>query len=334
MTFSLITSGLVLYINYLFDPLWYFSGNRVGEYNVRFNERLSKTNQFLKQPKKYDCFIFGSSRTTLLNENRIQDNNCFNYSFSSGLIAEHLEFSRYVKKWGNTPNLIIVSVGGFNFLPEPVVYSIPDFVKNQSLPSHWLKNYLSLSALKFSIRVWKGGEFSRQYTKDFVGVEVKRLPHQKHKQSWDAIRSILNGKSEPEEALMYSTDNVHFYKKIREVFPISKYIGYVPPISVDRIVLMYVEGKLDGYLRALYTSARLFDQFYDFSNPTHITKNSNNTYDGSHYYPEINDLVIDRIMQYKPYNNFGISVKSLTYDQYYRIYEKAITNVMTEKNLS
>ncbi|MDC1425204.1 hypothetical protein N8135_03380, partial [Oceanospirillaceae bacterium] len=331
--FAIVTSIFVLYINYLFDPLWYFKGNRVGEFNVRFDERLTKTNRFLKQPYKYDCVIFGSSRATLLNENRIKNNVCFNYSFSGGYAVEHLAFAQYVKKRGKPLDVVIMSVEGFNFLKSPSEYNIPVFILEQSRPTHWIKNYLSLRALKFSARVLKGGEFSRQYTNDFIGVEVNRISNINVKKDRKAIKELLNKNVIVNNEEQYSNERVTTYREIRKIFLHSKFVGYVPPISADRIILLYIQGQLDSYLKALYLSSNIFNEFYDFSIPSEITLNPNNSYDGSHFYPEINNLVVDKMMNDKKVNEFGVNVKALSYSEYYEIYVKKIKKVLKEGKL-
>ena len=100
------------------DPLWYFNGNRHEKLNFAFNERLTKTNQFLKKLHDYDCLIFGSSRTTVLNESLIENYRCFNYSFSAGRIGEFNAFASYAEEIGAAPRLILIGVDDFNFVED------------------------------------------------------------------------------------------------------------------------------------------------------------------------------------------------------------------------
>ena len=114
----LIISGLLIscfLFNIFVDPLWYWKGNQLTQINLPSNERLSKINLFLQQPDNYNCFIFGSSRTTLLNQNEIKGYNCFNFSFSSGNINEFIDYAEYLKHKGYSPELVILGVDGFNF---------------------------------------------------------------------------------------------------------------------------------------------------------------------------------------------------------------------------
>jgi len=323
----LFSSGLVLCFNLLFDPLWYWDGNNVGEFNVRFNERLSKTNQFLKNKDDYDCVIFGSSRVTLLNQNKIEDHNCFNYSFSSAFAGEHLAFSRYVKHWMGSPEVVVVGVEGFNFLDVPEL-TIPGFVQSLDSPKHWLSTYLTLDALKFSVRVWRGGEFSRQYTQDFVGIETKRFRQPESDRVWGDVEAFLRGESGATKNKRYSLENKVIYKGIRDVFEASKLVGYVPPISSDRIALMYLNGELESYLQTVYSVSEVFDEFYDFSSPSRETLDPENTWDGSHFYPEINDRVASRLSGANVSEGFGVDLKVLSLSQYQKLYASRISSLL------
>jgi hypothetical protein len=330
---TVITAVLVISVNLLFDPLWYFKGNSVGQYNVRFNERLTKTNQFLKQIDSYDCVIFGSSRVTTLNEHKIDTNACFNYSISGGYVTDHLAFARYAKHWLGDAQLIVVGVDGFNFRGIPEV-EIPDFIEAFEPPQHWLLCYLSLDSLKFSVRVWREKDFFNvKYNRDFVGVETKRYSQPESKKKWREVQALLDGKSFDDKTpkKIYSPKNKVIYQNLSEVFGQSRLVGYVPPISADNIVLMHLKGELVGYLRALHSTAEVFDSFYDFTSPSTITLNPDNTWDGSHYYPEINDKVAARLAGKVKTDEFGLDIKALSFAQYLDLSVVKVERILAQR---
>src|SRR5258708_19522075 len=84
-------------VNCLIDPLWYLRGNVLTEINYPFNERLSKINYFLPRMQSYDCIIFGSSRATLLPEEKIEGYHCFNMAFSDGQASEYQLYAQYLR---------------------------------------------------------------------------------------------------------------------------------------------------------------------------------------------------------------------------------------------
>src|SRR5260370_9318869 len=80
------TAGLIVAacfaVNCLVDPLWYLRGNILTEINYPFNERLAKLNRFLPRMQDYDCMIFGTSRASLLPEDKAEGYRCFNMAAS------------------------------------------------------------------------------------------------------------------------------------------------------------------------------------------------------------------------------------------------------------
>ena len=78
----LATAGVIVAacfaVNCLVDPLWYLRGNVLSEINYPFNERLSKLVRFLPRMADYDCMIFGTSRATLLPEEKAKGYRCYN----------------------------------------------------------------------------------------------------------------------------------------------------------------------------------------------------------------------------------------------------------------
>ena len=135
---------IVFCINVFFDPLWYITGNQLEDLNYMFNERLSKTNQFIKRrsPQTYNCIIFGSSRTILLNESRLEaPYRCFNFSFSGGRIQEFVAFAKWLKKRGEQPEYVILGIDDFNFVELDTEHNIPKFVTHHSDPPNIFYSY-------------------------------------------------------------------------------------------------------------------------------------------------------------------------------------------------
>ncbi|NJL10693.1 MAG: hypothetical protein HC908_12365, partial [Calothrix sp. SM1_7_51] len=91
--------GSVSAVNWLVDPLWYGAGNRLTGKNFAFNERVSKTNLFLRNKhKNYDCLILGSSRVIALNASNFQGKTCFNYSIKGGEVPDFIGVAKFVKE--------------------------------------------------------------------------------------------------------------------------------------------------------------------------------------------------------------------------------------------
>lgn len=302
--------GATLTLNVVIDPLWYFSGNRVFPENYAFNERLAKSNQLLKDPGAYDCLIFGSSRTTLLDEDLIAGHNCFNYAFSGGRAGEFAVFARFARAFSVEPSMVIVGVDGKT--PESN-HDIPEFVLALERPPAAWQSYLSIDVLKFTARtLQRKSPFPRYYTGELKGAVLPNHPRYLPPKNLDS-----GAASGP-----LSLQNGYLYLQIRAALPAATYVGYVPPINAWWIAEMDRSGNLDGYLDKLYATAQLFDRFYDFSVPSLITADPSRTYDGSHYMPDVNQTIAG-ILGGDPMS-FGLGVHRLDRDTYRQRYKSAV----------
>lgn len=82
-------------------------------------------------------------------------------------------------------------------------------------------------------------------------------------------------------------------------------------------------GLLDGYLDALYATARHFPRLVDFSLPGEQTARTDNTYDGSHYAVAVNrDMAAQLMSEQAP--AWGIDVAAAGRDVYQRRYRQAL----------
>ncbi len=308
---SIIICTTVFSINLFFDPLWYENGNQLEPVNYMFNERLSKTNQYLKQRKTrdYNCIIFGSSRTTLFNESLLDEPyRCFNFSFSAGRIKEFIAFAKWIKNKAEDPQYVILGIDDFNFvnLDEPL--NIPDFIKTQSNPPNIYYSYLSLDALKMSMKLWfHSKDDPRIYDREFIGTVASNPPQ---------YQPILH-----ETAVKLRPQAIQDYKELRSLFPHSIFLGYVPPISAW-ITVSKSQKEIDSFLNAVYTISEFVDDLYDFSVPSDVTANPRATYDGSHYFPKTNNEIVRRITGKTI--DFGIRVNKLSKPTYIEHYQSQI----------
>ncbi len=304
----------VFLINCVVDPLWYFRGNLVTGQNFAFDERLAKLNRFLNDPNKYDCFIFGSSRTTLLDEDDIEGHNCFNFAFSDGRIGEFIAYSSYLKAKGYRPEFIIVAVDGFNFFNKNTRKNVPAYIANYTDPPSFLINYATLGALGFSARTLLGSSPSdiyRYYKSDFSPDILPSAPSYEPKRRY--ARAM-----ESERLGSFYLKNARRYRKLMQVYPDSEFVFYVPPISACVIQAYAEQGILDRYLKGLHSVSRIAPVLYDFSVPSDVTIDTSRTYDGSHYNIDTNRLVAETINSGVP--QFGVNVKDMAYIDYQRLY--------------
>ena len=104
----LLFSGSILVTNYLVDPLWHFGGNKVTNVNYAFNERVGRLNQLNDNFDDYDCIVFGSSVSTVMDPRKIEGYKCFNFSFSAGDVSEFVVLAKYLQERGFSPKAVFV----------------------------------------------------------------------------------------------------------------------------------------------------------------------------------------------------------------------------------
>ena len=292
----LATAGVIVAacfaVNCLVDPLWYLRGNVLTGVNYAFNERLAAITRFLPRVADYDCVIFGTSRASLLPEEKIEGYRCYNLSVSDGTAPEYVLYAKYLRERGYKPRLMIVDVKRAEFVGPEQAVEVPDFIRSGAAPPSIFASYLSLDALDFSIRTLRGDSpHHRYYDADFhAQLEVRSKRH----------RYDPKGPIEP----MPPPFDVHAeraaaYVELRRQFPTARAIGYIPPESAWRIAAFSLTGQLDAYLAAIGQVAGAYDEFLDFSIPSALTEGKEGTYDGSHYTRAVNARVLAGLLANK-----------------------------------
>lgn len=287
----LAIGAAALALNAAVDPMWYFGGNKLGNINYAFNERLSKINLFLDRQDEYDCVIFGDSRVTLLPEQRIEGYRCFNFAFSAGKAEEAVAYARYIANRGFRPKLVVMGVPAAAFRNEIGGTNIPPFIREFGEPKPALLTYLSFDAISMSWRTLAGeSPLDRVYTLDF---ECRIAPGAPLYDPARPVTDMMAGR-------FTGTHRVKFYDEMRGVFPDAELLGYVPPISAWAIDGYEKAGWLPQYVTAIHLASEKFDRFLDFGVPSSLTIDTGNTYDGTHYSEPANRQVAEMLFSNRP----------------------------------
>lgn len=302
----LILLLLVGSINFVIDPLWYHGGNQVTHINPPWNERIAKTNLFLNHSSDYDCILLGTSRSTLFNATDLQQNRCFNYSFSGGKLEEFVNYAQYLKHKGIEPQKLYLEIelDAFDRRRNPRTYpAVTD-------PSPWYRNYFfSADALKLSLRTLTADySFARLYDRTFRGILSNDIPtYEPEFSNQQKLKSCDAGR-------------LAFYQQIQQIFPDTQIIGFIAPVSAWFVYNnSYLPDLLDCQLAGINQVASLFDEMYDFAVPSAITTRTDNTYDGNHYYPEVYQQVA-LVLEGKS-GSFGVNVKQVNLADYQALYK-------------
>lgn len=314
----------VLVFNIIIDPLWHFGGNQLTGVNYSIDERTSKINLFLKNQNKYNCIIFGSSRTTLLQARDLDNWRCFNLAFSSGKIEEFIAFAHYLRALDFSPELVVIGIDGFNFISDKADKpDIPEFISEKKRPPNFIQDYLSFDALKISWRTFKG-DFrpGRYYDRNFDCRFDPRAP------AYNPLGPSTTEGLERKDAKrlqesQYNSGKTALYLELSRVFPNAAIRAYVPPLSVWRIAKLADSGTLESYIDTIYDVSRRIHGLLDFSIPSKETKRTDNTFDGSHYSEKVNAMIA-KGLEGEPMPDFGVDVSALSREEYRKIYHDSI----------
>jgi hypothetical protein len=293
--------GTVAGINWLVDPLWYRSGNILTGKNFAFNERITKSNVFLrtKDTADYDCVILGSSRVIAMRASSFQSNKCFNYALKGGEIEDFVDYTKFLKEAGLNPQKIYIGIDGLNFVVKDRQKREPFDINTVATQSP-LHAYLSADVFMFSVMTLLGvsPDPGNYYDRNFEPVDFENPP-----QYQPAFYKPLP----PQEC---DLSIVQPFANLRQIFPNAEFIGFVPPRSAWSMINdTYGRNLMDCDLQAFHQLSQVYDAMYDFSVPSEITKNPQHTFDGSHYSVKVNDKIA-AIFQGKE-QNFGLKVDGI-----------------------
>ncbi len=302
-------------INWLIDPLWYHGGNQATHINPPWNERIAKTNLFLNHSREYDCILLGTSRSTLFDTTKLQQNRCFNYSFSGGKLEEFVNYAQYLKDKDIEPQKLYLEVelDAFDRRRNPRTYpAVTD-------PSPWYRTYFfSADAFSLSLRtLTEDYSFARLYDQTFRGILSDDIP------------TYEPEFSKQEKLKSCDPERIRFYQQLKQIFPNTQFVGFIAPVSAWFVYNnSYLPNILECQLAGIYQVAALFDQMYDFAVPSVVTTRTDNTYDGNHYYPKIYRQVAS-VLEGRP-GDFGVNIKQLALPDYQALYQRQIKAFLTQ----
>ncbi|MGB0712494.1 MAG: hypothetical protein ACPGUC_02930 [Gammaproteobacteria bacterium] len=313
---------LVGTLNWLVDPLWRESGNRVTGVNFGYDERTSRIAQLLKAPEKYPCVVFGSSVSTILNPGHIGPG-CYNLAFSGGIIEEYTAIARYLEERGYRPRRVFVEIAvlGMYLSPRKSVVKLPPFVRrNEPLPS-LPAYYLSFGTLGLSLRTLAGlSPVLHRFDDELIGFYPDSgLPEFRP----EAIIS-----KDYSHLLETTTDGrAPAYHAFRAIWPEAEVTGFLHPVSPWHIAAYQRDGLLERNLEQVYAVSRLLDSTLDFAVPSPTTARLSNTYDGLHYYAPVYEALARRLGGKELEPGFGMEIRELEWLEYLRAYTEQLSSL-------
>jgi hypothetical protein len=284
-----------------------FSLNQDKDISYRFypdaiNQHIFNPEFIFSHPKRFDSFIFGSSRVAVIDPAKIGGGNFYNMSYSQGLPSEHLAIIKAFLRREIKIKTVLIGLDEFCFAISAEEH------KNQLLrimhPDISGQSRLTLFLLYF---FRKPSLFEAANAKN-------ELLHKKREDGFMLDKNGLNLGWVNKERTINAVQKPIFPNQMPLYAPI-KY----PPQDVDRSIRIIEElvnlSKINNFSVILFFNpmnakiylnyanelmrikerlARITD-YYDFSGFNSVTTNDVNYYEEGHYRYLVGDLIIKKI---------------------------------------
>lgn len=336
IVFAILTTGVVG-TNFLIDPMWHYThAHELNDVQKVINEREQKTAELKYQDEDFDTILIGSSRSTYISPKSFGEWNVYNYSVANLSMREYQSMMMYAEKTNDiSVERFILGVDFFKSSEKEagIAQSINNYESKVDTSFYRAKNLLSLDLLDYSIeniQLSSNDKISedRLYNRHNTAF-AKKLTEQEIQKG--TAQKIIRFKQE-----FYGT-NYKYYSRYKEIMqkieltsPASEKIVYTTPISTELFKALVETDLLDEYEIWLRDLVEVFGGVWNFMYPNTITNNIMNYYDGHHFYPEVGDLIANRISSTNETSipqDFGVYVTDENIDEHIEFIKSQVKEI-------
>lgn len=285
-----ITGFMSIYV----DPYNVFHVDHIRDNGVEPNKNYIKMSYLLEHPDKFDSFLFGSSRVGAIHVDKIENEKCYNMTYSMGLPEEHLKNIQTLLENGIHPKRIYIGVDSLSYTSnasehetEPIRASYEYLTAN---PLKFAELYLNVRMVLDSLKISGNYNGTNNAMKEFYDY------------GWTFDYGTA---SKPEYLDNPEASMGTAYCMEKTLDDIRKIVELCKEQKIELIIFtnpMYdvtykasVEYNYEYFLRELSK----ITNYYNFSGLNDITVNKENYIDTSHYKPEVGDLMIECMTENK-----------------------------------
>jgi len=268
------------------------------------NQHIFNPEYVFRHHNRFDGYLFGSSRTAVIDTSRIPGFSVFNMSYPQGLPQEHLDVLQAFLRKGIKLRLVMIGLDDFCFsLPhsehERYLMFVPHpEVSGQSRFIIFMKFFYRLPTWKELDEWWKriktkGKKGTLVLNADgqnlsFMGKEeiIKRVgkPIFAYERTRGSQKTQAFNEAAQERA----------FSALGEIIRLSKQYGFDLIFFINPHYAEAYEDEVEAMMRVKERLAGMTG-FYDFSGFNAVTVNPLNYYEESHYRYGVGDLIIGRI---------------------------------------
>jgi hypothetical protein len=277
---------------------------------VELNQRIYIPELIFCNPERFDSFLFGTSRVSVIDTSKITTGRFYNMSYPQGVLAEHLAIIKTFLHKGIKIKNVIIGLDEFTFISrmrehEDQLLTImhPD-VSGKSPATIFLKYFLRVprpfelsNGFKFLIK--NNAELKAKIND--AGLNLGWL--NKEKEIDAAGKPLFLNEPFLYSPFIFNRQLVNeVFTQIDEMKILAKQNNFSLIFFFNPIYAQRYASYATGFLPIKEELAKHTD-FYDFSGFNSVTTNNFNYYEEHHYRYLIADMIVQRI-----FRNGNISV--------------------------
>ncbi len=298
----LVTLSCFAGVNYFMDPLWTFEHeHKYNQFQRGRKERQQKSNALYFRSGKYDTLLFGSSRTTYMNQYK-WDKKTFNYAVSDMKPNEYNEYLNFAINEAKQPiKRVIIGLDFFGALTyTSLISKEPKLILDEiTQPFYRYKLLLSIDTLSYS-NLNIQDYFKKPYAK-YKYNNIKTSPP-KTDTNLENYEKRIQGNIETYIRERYSKKYDENYKKeilnLITSHPDIEFIVFTTPVSSQHFNALLSQNLYQEYERWLKESVEVFGKIHHFMYKNDITKNANLYFqDSNHGYDTTYECLTNEMLQ-------------------------------------
>jgi len=311
----------------LFNPAKFQNSNRKF-CATGMNQHISAPEQVFSRPQDFDSFIFGSSRTSVIDPRKMTGGKYFNMSYAVGLPSEHLAVVKAFLKKGIHIKTVVIGLDEsyFSISPEQqknqLINIMHPYITGDSLINLFYRYFCRMPKL-FEIsleykRLFKGEQKDKCIT-DENGMNIGWL--NKEKTIIASGKPIFTKEDIRYEPTPYSNKALNeSLNAIDELNILARKNNFTLIVFINPTHSHMYLHDAHGLFAAKEKIAQITD-YYDFSGLNSVTTNDLAFIDEGHYRYLVGDIIIKRIFGSGNINipiDFGVLVTKKNVNEHIR----------------
>jgi hypothetical protein len=319
--FSTMVVAVNFYVDHHAVRLSLFSGsNKIQQtvYPDGINQHMFNPELIFRNPDKFDSFLFGSSRTAVIDVSQISAGRFYNMSYSLGLPEQHLAILRAFIKRGIRIRSVVIGLDEYCFsLPaaarqKHLIRIMHPDIGGPSRPEIFGMYFFRKPSINELAR-WRDrvlyGKSEGRIIISSLGVNLGWRQKERIIEATDKpIFEFSVSKYEPVSYGRKEMDEA--FASIEDLIALSQTHHFALTFFITPFYSQLYLNNAEALLSAKERLAKLTD-YYDFSGFNSVTTNAMNYYEESHYRYRVGDMIIARIFgrdAVKLSDDFGVLV--------------------------